>query len=122
MIIVSKYLVPRGYLGLTIFPFVFLKRKALRHNAVLINHERIHLKQQLELFILPFYVFYSVEFFVKFMVYRHWHLAYKNISFEREAYANESNFHYLKQRRFWNFLKYIRINDFSVKQEHKRTH
>lgn len=122
MIIVSKYLVPKGYSGLTLFPFVFLKQKGLKHDAILINHERIHLKQQLELFILPFYVFYSVEFFIKLMVYKNWHLAYKNISFEREAYANESNLQYLKQRRFWHFLKYIRINDFSVKQKYKRTH
>ena len=115
MIIISKYLVPKGYSGLTIFPFVFLKRKDLYYDAVLLNHERIHLKQQLELLILPFYIIYLTEFLVRLIFYRNWNLAYKNISFECEAYANESNFQYIKQRRFWYFLKYISSNDFSAR-------
>jgi hypothetical protein len=32
--------------------------------------------------------------------------AYYNISFEREAYANENNIDYLKTRTFWCFVKY----------------
>lgn len=115
MIIVSKYIVPKGYLGLAIYPFVFLKQKDLCNDAILLNHERIHLKQQLELVIIPFYIIYGIEFFVRLIQYRQWRLAYKNISFEREAYANESNFQYLKQRRFWYFLKYLCINDFSTR-------
>lgn len=115
MIIVSKYLVPKGYLGLTIFSFVFLKRKDLCCDTVLLNHERIHLKQQFELLILPFYIIYLVEFLARLVLYKDWNLAYKNISFEREAYANESDFQYLKQRRFWHFLKYLRRNDFSAR-------
>lgn len=114
MIIISKYIVPKGYLGITIFPFVFLKQKYLRDNAILLNHERIHLKQQLELLIIPFYIFYVIEFLIRIIQYRNWNLAYKNISFEREAYANESNFQYGKQRPFWHFLKYLRGNDFST--------
>jgi hypothetical protein len=94
---------------------VFLKRKGLCDDAVLLNHERIHLKQQLELLILPFYVIYLTEFLVRLIFYRNWNLAYKNISFEREAYRNESNFQYIKQRRFWHFLKYISSNDFSTR-------
>ncbi|MEP1487012.1 MAG: hypothetical protein ABJL44_09125 [Algibacter sp.] len=115
MIVVSKYLVPKGYSGLAFFPFVFLKRKDLCYDAVLLNHERIHLKQQLELLILPFYIIYLIEFLVRLMLYKNWDLAYKNISFEREAYTNESNFQYIKQRRFWHFLKYISGNDFSTR-------
>ena len=118
MILYSRYLVPNGYLGLTIYPFVFLKNKKLKEDARLINHENIHLKQQLELFILPFYVWYVVEFFLRLCFYKNWHLAYKNISFEREAYANESNAKYIHQRGFLQFLKYIRAHDFPVKQKH----
>ena len=46
MILISKYLVPKGYLGITIYPFVLLKSKVLKSNIVLVNHEKIHLKQQ----------------------------------------------------------------------------
>ncbi|WP_290698062.1 hypothetical protein [Lacinutrix sp.] len=112
MILISKYLVPKGYTGITIFPFVFLKTSALKEDAVLINHEKIHLRQQLEFLIVPFYIIYGLEFFVRLIQYKNWYNAYVNISFEREAYQNQTNFSYLKQRQFWSFLKYIRTDDF----------
>ena len=71
------------------------------------NHEKIHLRQQLELLILPFYIFYTIEFLVRLIQYKNWYLAYKNLSFEREAYYNEFNLNYLKQRRIWQFIKYL---------------
>lgn len=111
MIFISKYLVPKGYTGMTIFPFVFLKSKLLKENQVLINHEKIHLKQQLELLVLPFYVFYSIEFLIRLIQCRKWHKAYRNISFERESYMNESNLDYLNNRPFWAFLKYLSSHD-----------
>lgn len=107
MILFSKYLVPRGYTGITIFPFVFLKSKSLRHDKVLINHEKIHLKQQLELFIIPFYIFYVFEFTIRLIQYKKWYTAYRNISFEREAYRNENDLDYLKSRPFWTFINYF---------------
>jgi hypothetical protein len=114
MIIISKYLVPKGYTGFTFFPFVFVKYRRLKEDKVFINHEKVHFKQQLELLILPFYLIYVFEFLVRFYQYKTWYLAYRNISFEREAYANESNLFYLKQRSFWHFLKYIRNHDVSA--------
>ena len=107
MIIISKHIVPKGYIGLTIFPFVFLKYKALKTNAVLINHEKIHLRQQIELLIIPFFIIYGIEFLVRLIQYKTWKLAYRNISFEREAYENELNLEVLKTRRFWNFIYYF---------------
>ena len=77
MILISKYLVPRGYTGITIYPFVFIKFKALKTDVVLINHEKIHLKQQLELLIIPFYVFYGIEFLLKIIKYKNWEQAYR---------------------------------------------
>ncbi|RIA10606.1 hypothetical protein OE09_2478 [Flavobacteriaceae bacterium MAR_2010_72] len=107
MIYSSKYFVPNGYSALTIFPFVFLKHKFLKGDKILINHEHIHLKQQLELLILPFFVWYGLEFLFRLAAYKKWNLAYKNISFEREAYQNDSNLKYLNSRSFWSFVKYI---------------
>ncbi len=75
------------------------------------NHEKIHLKQQLELLIIPFYLIYTIEFLVRLFQYKKRNLAYRNISFEREAYTNEFNLGYLKRRPFWRFLKYLRVND-----------
>ena len=107
MIVFSKYIVPKGYLGITIFPFVILRHNSLKQDSVLINHERIHLKQQLELLVLPFFIIYSFEFLIRLFQFKSWHLAYRNISFEREAYANEKDLDYLKSRSFWNFITYL---------------
>ena len=105
-VIVYKYVVPKGYRSITIFPFIFLLHKGDRENKVLVQHEKIHIRQQLELLVLFFYVWYFVEFTVKYVYYRNWNRAYRNISLEREAYANEKDLYYLKQRSFWRFLKY----------------
>jgi hypothetical protein len=112
MIIISKYLVPKGYLGFVCYPFVFLKSKELKADFVLLNHENIHLRQQIEMLLVFFYLLYITEFLIRFIQYKKWHIAYRNISFEREAYANETHLDYLKQRKFWNFLKYLRSNEF----------
>lgn len=106
-LIVTKYLIPKGYRGLTVFPFVFVKHRLDKVNNVLINHERIHLLQQLEMLIVPFFIWYDLEFFVRLVQFKKWDLAYRNISFEREAYANEKDLNYLKSRSFFKFLKYI---------------
>jgi len=107
MILISKYMVPSGYTGLAIFPFVFLKNRELKMDKILINHEKIHLRQQLELLIILFYIVYLLEFLIRLIQYRNWKRAYKNISFEREAYSNEKDLNYLKSRSFWKFLKYL---------------
>ncbi|EGV44714.1 hypothetical protein BZARG_1591 [Bizionia argentinensis JUB59] len=107
MIIISKYLVPKRYLGITIWPFIFLKNRTLKDNLVLINHERIHIRQQIELLIIPFYILYVLEFLIGFIQFKSWQQAYRNISFEREAYKNENDFNYLKSRSFWDFIKYL---------------
>lgn len=93
--------------GITLFPFIFIEKKELRWNKVLINHEKIHLRQQLEMLIIPFYIWYITEYFLKYLKYRNPQLAYRNISFEREAYENDSNLNFLKTRKLWNFLKFI---------------
>ncbi len=107
MVLILKYIVPRGYIGITIFPFVILKTKNLKQDLVLINHERIHLRQQIELLILPFFIIYVFEFLIRLIQYRKWNLAYRNISFEREAYGNEKDLNYLKSRSFLKFKSYF---------------
>ncbi len=107
MILVSKWMVPKGYIGITLFPFVFVKHSGLKENQRFVNHEKIHLRQQWELLVLPFFVWYFIEFIIRYLKYRNWTLAYRNISFEREAYANEDSLYYLSKRKFWSFLKFL---------------
>ena len=107
MILISPFIVPRGYLGITIYPFIFLKTKELKQNPELLNHEKIHVKQQLELLVLPFFIWYTIEFLFGYLKFWDWTKAYQNISFEKEAFQNEKNLDYLKSRPRWNFLNYI---------------
>lgn len=92
---------------MALFPFVILRDKRMKDNLRLINHERIHLRQQLEMLIIPFYIWYIAEYFMRCIKYGNKSAAYRNISFEREAYANEYNFNYLKNRKFWNFTNFL---------------
>lgn len=109
-LIVAKYLIPKGYRGMAVFPFILMKYYKDQVNVVFLNHEKIHLRQQLEMLILPFFIWYIVEFFIRFIQYKNKDLAYRNISFEREAYINEADLNYLKSRSFFQFLRYIRYN------------
>ena len=108
-LIVAKYLIPKGYSGLTVFPFVFVKHSIDKANSFFVNHEKIHLRQQLELLILPFFIWYGLEYVFRFFQYKNTYLAYKNICFEREAYDNESNLNYLKNRKFFKFIDYLKL-------------
>lgn len=106
-VIVSRYLIPKGFRGITLFPFIIVSETDLKQNLVMINHEKIHIRQQIELLVLPFFIWYGIEFLVKWFMYKDKNTGYRNISFEKEAYENEKDLNYLKHRSFWKFLNYL---------------
>jgi hypothetical protein len=107
IIIANKYLIPRGYTAIAIYPFIILRKKEYSGNTVLINHEKIHLHQQAELLWLFFFIWYVLEFLIRFIALRNRKAAYKNICLEKEAYAMEQNLEYLKARKMFSFLKFL---------------
>ncbi|OYU66318.1 MAG: hypothetical protein CFE22_09895 [Cytophagaceae bacterium BCCC1] len=107
MIILKGIRLPK-ITGIALWPFILLKHKS--PSKTIINHEKIHLRQQLEMLILPFYAWYLSEWLLLLIKYKNMDVAYRNISFEKEAYENESNHHYLSNRRFWSFTSYIKLN------------
>jgi hypothetical protein len=90
--------------AMAIYPFILIKSKAFRDNPVIINHEKIHHKQQLELLIIPFYVIYAVNYLFNLLKYNR-HNAYRKIVFEKEAYDNEYDFNYIKNRTLFAWIK-----------------
>lgn len=96
--------------GIVLFAFVFLNKKSRFLSAdemtTLLNHERIHVRQQLELLILPFFIIYISEWLILLLKYRNKNLAYRNISLEKEAYDNAGELSYLKNRRPYAWLSY----------------
>lgn len=108
MILVIKHLFYRNYVGLSLWPFIILKNTELKQDLVLINHEKIHLQQQKELLIIPFYFLYFIEWIVRSVLCLDFYKGYQNISFEREAYYNEKNLNYLAQREAFGFMRYFK--------------
>lgn len=92
--------------AMALYPFILVRAEHLKNHDTLIRHEKIHLRQQLEMAILFFYLWYSLEFIWRWIQYRNRRRAYENISFEKEAYAHERDIRYLQNRPFWAFLRY----------------
>ncbi len=107
ILIVNKFLLRKGFNGIALWPFVVLRKKELKKDVRMMNHERIHLRQQAELLVVFFYVWYGVEFLVRWFQYKNRNTAYRNICFEREAYDKEKDLEYCKKRSFWSFLNYL---------------
>ena len=107
MIFIFRHIFYRNYVGLTLWPFIFLRDETLRQDRVLINHEKIHLRQQAELLLVFFYLWYLSEWILRSLRYGDTYKAYENISFEREAYANEGRAGYLDNRPPFSFLNYM---------------
>ena len=101
--------------GVSIFPIVVLreKHKDPKHPVRFVKsvnihrHETIHFRQQLEMLVIPFYIWYAVEFLVKFIMYKDYNKAYRSISFEREAYDNEDKYGYVEKRKMYNWIKLL---------------
>ncbi|QYJ69487.1 hypothetical protein K1I41_06400 [Flavobacterium litorale] len=107
MIITTKYLIPKGYTSIALFPFILIRDYKYMEDKTLINHEKIHLRQQAELLVLPFYIWYVVAYLLLYIKYQNHKRAYKSICFEREAYTNESELDYLPSRKPYNFINYF---------------
>ena len=100
---------PKGAGGFTIFPFVLVSDERLKEHKEMMNHERIHLSQQLETLVIFGFLMYYIEYRIGLKKYNgNKFKAYENISFEREAYANQGNPNYLKERKLFSFLKYLK--------------
>ena len=76
-------------------------------DEVTLNHEKIHLVQQKELWIIGFYFLY-----VYYWLLGKWKgesslSAYLNIPFEVEAYSNEQNPFYISNRKPQEWRRYL---------------
>lgn len=100
----------KNFNGITLWPFVIARYSYLLKDKVFVNHERIHLRQQLELLIVFFFLWYGLEFLIRWIQTGNRQLAYRNISFEREAYMHENEFLYLKHRKPWSFIKFMQLS------------
>ena len=100
-------LLPEGnFTAITLFGLVFTRDKRRISKRVL-RHELIHCKQQLELLYIPFFLLYLLEFLVRWIQTGDRYEAYRNISFEKEAYSNENDCGYLEKRKPMSWLRHL---------------
>lgn len=121
----------KGFRAITILPFIFARKAAKWLKDYEENHECIHLRQQLEVLIaafilifamvhvfniswwwllaspLVFFVWYGIEWLIRFAICHDTHVAYRNIAFEQEAYNNQLDMKYLSNRKLFAWIEYI---------------
>lgn len=103
----NKYLPTRRFSAINLFGVIFV-RYGTKLSERTIRHESIHTHQMKEMLYLPFYLWYGLEWLFRLVQYRNRMTAYYNISFEREAYANDQSEDYLDTRKWWAWVRYLK--------------
>ncbi len=103
-IIRNRILPPRHYDAINIIGLLFC-RKGTRITPELVRHEQIHTRQMVETGFIGFYLWYFIEWLIRLPLKGN---AYHHISFEREAYDHMDEPDYLKTRRHYAWLKYLK--------------
>lgn len=112
-IIYNKWIPFKGYLAINLFGVLFVRGTKEDSGdditAEVINHESIHTAQMKEMGYIFFYLWYFLEYLCIRLFHKKQGDAYADVSFEEEAYNNEQNPDYLKQRKHYAWLKFIKI-------------
>ena len=126
-IIRNKYIPFQGFKAFFFCGILFVRGNA-KIDDVTMNHESVHSRQYVEVGILSlillmplvfnglwwlwlilsvfaFYIWYIIEWLIRLFMKGN---AYRNTSFEREAYDNEKNLNYLDSRKLFAWIKYIK--------------
>ncbi len=124
-LIYNNIIPPHGFIAINIFGNLFVRKeyeyklKNDNYKKRVLNHESIHTEQMKDFAsFLPecvqqyiggiiFYIIYFFEWLwrVLFTKHRFSHQAYRNITFEQEAFTNESDLEYLSKRNHFDQWK-----------------
>lgn len=115
LIIRNRFLPFAGFWSINLMGIVFVRRQVEDEEQIsrqewvtLLRHEKIHTRQMWELLIVGFYVWYVLEWLVRRAMCGDARRAYFNICFEREAYAQQNHRQYLRRRRPYAFVCYLK--------------
>lgn len=120
MIEIRNNIIPfKGFKAVNLFEIVFVRKNADFSDTTR-RHETIHTKQMREMLYVGFYLWYVIEYVCRW-VWRRWHkpdhlfygrkwmrLAYYDISLEQEAYEYQDSEEYIKKRKHFAWVKYLR--------------
>lgn len=101
MVIYNNIIPFKGFKAINLFGIIFARKQL---NQIDINHENIHTAQMKELLYIGFYIWYLIEWILRLILVKDSIKAYKMISFEVEAYKEQDNLDYLRNRKHFNWL------------------
>ena len=101
MVIYNNIIPFKGFKAINLFGIIFARKQL---NQIDINLENIHTAQMKELLYIGFYIWYLIEWILRLILVKDSIKAYKMISFEVEAYKEQDNLDYLRNRKHFNWL------------------
>lgn len=94
--------------AIALFPFIIFRSEEEKV-PWLINHEKIHFRQQLETAFIGFIVWSLLEtLYARLILKKSLQESYLYRSSEQEAYRNQHNLSYLENRPFWAQYTYVK--------------
>lgn len=106
MIIHNPFIPFPAFKAINLFGIIFVRKNARLSDNDL-RHERIHTRQQIELLFVGFFIIYFVEWLYHLLRTRDALLAYRSISFEREAYSHQADPTYLHRRKLFAWCRNV---------------
>jgi len=89
--------------AITLWPFIIIRDEG---DEKTINHEKIHIRQQSELWVIGFYIMYLIDWIRGLKIYGDPVAAYVWTRFEQEAYDNQGDLEYLTYREKFAWKNY----------------
>ena len=110
----SRIIPFKGFGSCTVFNSIYrnIKYKDTPISNETLNHELTHIMQCRDFHLwyfgfIIFYIWYVLEWLLKLPSALFGYRPYYSISFEQAAYRNQSNNNYLKERKHFDWMKYI---------------
>jgi len=105
---ISRWILGKHFRVLCIWPILFVKpEETMPMEQKTLQHEQIHVRQQLEMLWVFFFIWYGFEFLVRLVQYHNRYAAYSALSHEKEAHLHEADEGYLKIRKPFAWVKYL---------------
>lgn len=110
-IVYSRFIPFRGFLMVNLFGILVVRKNrdgsCPKVSDRAVRHESIHTEQMKEMLYVFFYVWYFLEWIFR-LILPPYETAYRDISLEEEAKGNENDPDYLKHRKRYSWIHYLK--------------
>ena len=107
------------YTGLSFFIFIWITRQP-SDETQLVRHEKIHFWQQVEMLFIFHWLLYGFFYLMGRANGQCHYIAYRYNPFELEAFTHDPDEHYLRKRRPFAWIRYVREFFKSIRKDHSK--